>query len=155
MERIQQVKSEWKLLISTAMAALSSYFQRLAAPLMILLGVMLLDYIAGIVKAGFNGEISSREAARGAVRKVGRLCLVAVGTVVDYILSTGLEAVDVALPFQMPVALLVCFWLMIGECISIVENLDAAGVPIPVWLMKLLKVSKEKFEQEEGKHESH
>ena len=148
------MKSEWKLLISTAMAALSSYFQQIAAPLVILLGVMLLDYIAGIIKAGFNGEISSREAARGAVRKVGRLCLVTVGMVVDYILSTGLEAIDVLLPFQMPVALLVCFWLILSECISIIENLDAAGVPIPAWLMQLLKVSKEKLEQEDEEHES-
>lgn len=157
MERVeQQVRNEWKLLLSAAMAALSSYMQQIALPLLILLGVMILDYVAGITKAWINGELSSRKSVEGAARKLGRLGLVAVGMAVDFIASTGLEAIEIQIPVQMPVALLVCFWIILGECISIVENLDAAGVPIPAFLRNALQEGKHSIDnlKEDDEHES-
>lgn len=139
------MRNEWKLLISAALAALSSYMQRLAVPFLFLFLVMLVDYGTGMAKAWIRGEISSRMGVQGVIRKVGRLCLVCVGAVIDYIIRSGIAATAVELPFEpeMPFGLIVCFWLIICECISILENLDAAGVDIPEFLRKALQ---------EGKH---
>ena len=129
----------WKVLMSMWMAALTAYAQKVAMPIIVLIAVMALDWVSGTAAAWVNGELSSRAGIIGAVRKVGRLCLVAVGMVLDYIISAGVAAAGAELPFDMAVGLLVTFWLIINECISILENAGKAGVPIPEFLRKALK----------------
>ena len=145
------MRTEWKLLLSTAMAALSAYLQQIAVPFAVLLAVMIVDYVTGVVKAWQKGELSSKVGVQGVIRKVGRMCLVGVGAVTDYIIKSGIAAAKVELPFEleMPFGLIVCFWLIICECISIIENLDAAGVPIPPFLQNALKSGKHSIDNED------
>ena len=42
--------------------------------------------------------------------------------------------------------LLVTFWLVLNECISILENLSAIGVPLPPFLMKIVDKLKQTTE---------
>lgn len=144
------MKNEWKLLLSAALTALSSYLQQIAIPFIVLVAVMLVDFFSGMAKAWVKGEISSRVGVQGVIRKVGRLCLVCVGATIDYIIKSGLTAARVEMPFdmQMPFGLIVCFWLIVCECISIVENLGDAGVDIPPFLRKALEKGKNSIDMD-------
>ena len=136
-------------MLAAALTALSTYMEALYVPVLVMMGAMLMDYITGIAKAAYEGELSSRIATQGVIRKVGKLCLVATAMIVDYIIRAGLVEAGVELPFDMAAALMTCFWILINECISILENLDESGVPIPSFLSKALKVGKEKYDEEE------
>ena len=45
---------------------------------------------------------------------------------------------------------MVIVWLILNECISILENIDKIGVPVPDFLMSLVKRLKSNTEQKGG-----
>lgn len=130
-------------------AAFISYLGALAAPLLVLLVMMLTDYATGLIKAYVTAQISSRTGFRGILKKVCYMALVAVGAAVDYLLSGALSGVGITLQVPMFCALLVAVWLIINELISILENLSAIGVPGFPWLTKLLLRLKSSVENTE------
>lgn len=135
-----------KAIIAAAAAMLWAYFGQLIVPVVVLIFVMLCDYVTGVAAAWVRGELSSRAGIVGVVKKVGYLFLVAVGCVIDYLLSLAggsLGLADDAVKFA---ALLVIFWLIVNELISILENTRKIGVPVPPWLGGLLNRLKQQTE---------
>lgn len=126
-----------KLVLAAAMAALMTYFAQLIVPVMILCLVMLIDYITGVHAAYVKGELSSRTGILGILKKLSYLAMVAVACVIDYIVATAGAQVGVVVSVQF-VALLVIFWLICNELISILENVDEIGGPVPPFVVKLL-----------------
>ena len=64
-------------------------------PLCVLAAVMIIDYATGIAAAWSCKLLSSRVGVKGIVKKVAYLALVAVGMVVDYLISSALVHVGV------------------------------------------------------------
>ena len=143
------MENAWKELLVGTLTAMAAYLRAVTVPVVVLCAVMMLDWITGMTAAWINGELDSRVGFFGAIRKLGRLCLVAVGMAADYIIASGVSTAGAELPIDMAVALLVCFWLIINECISVLENCDKAGVPIPEFLKKALKRAHRETEMEE------
>lgn len=143
------MENAWKALVVGTLTAMAAYLRAVTVPVVVLCAVMMLDWITGMTAAWINGELDSRVGFFGAIRKLGRLCLVAVGMAADYIIASGVSTAGAELPIDMAVALLVCFWLIINECISVLENCDKAGVPIPEFLKKALKRAHRETEMEE------
>lgn len=143
------MENAWKALLVGTLTAMAAYLRAVTVPVVVLCAVMMLDWITGMTAAWINGELDSRVGFFGAIRKLGRLCLVAVGMAADYIIASGVSTAGAELPIDMAVALLVCFWLIINECISVLENCDKAGVPIPEFLKKALKRAHRETEMEE------
>lgn len=143
------MENAWKALLVGTLTAMAAYLRAVTVPVVVLCAVMMLDWITGMTAAWINGELDSRVGFFGAIRKLGRLCLVAVGMAADYIIASGVSTAGAELPIDMAVALLVCFWLIINECISVLENCDKAGVPIPEFLKKALKRANRETEMEE------
>lgn len=143
------MENTWKALLVGTLTAMAAYLRAVTVPVVVLCAVMMLDWITGMTAAWINGELDSRVGFFGAIRKLGRLCLVAVGMAADYIIASGVSTAGAELPIDMAVALLVCFWLIINECISVLENCDKAGVPIPEFLKKALKRAHRETEMEE------
>ena len=56
-------------------------------PLQILLVAMVLDYISGILKAFYLGEVSSRVGCKGIIKKVGILFTIVVANLTDLVLN--------------------------------------------------------------------
>lgn len=144
-----------KALVAAVCAAVSAYFHELLAPMLVLVAVMLLDYFSGLARAWEAKELSSQIGVRGIVKKLLYLVAVAVAVVVDWVIQTaaakaGIDAVGVHF-----VGLLVAIWLILNECISILENISALGVPIPEFLQKIIQRLKQttETEGEEGSHE--
>lgn len=143
------MENTWKALLVGTLTAMAAYLRAVTVPVVVLCSVMMLDWVTGMTAAWINGELDSRVGFFGAIRKLGRLCLVAVGMAADYIIASGVSTAGAELPIDMAVALLVCFWLIINECISVLENCDKAGVPIPEFLKKALKRAHRETEMED------
>ncbi len=119
--------------------ALTAWLGTLAIPVYILLGCNLIDYITGIMAARARGEkVSSEIGFLGIAKKVCQWLLVIVGWMLDVVIKSCVEQ---AIPgFQVPImiALFVSFWLIANEMLSILENIDEIGVPIPGFLKKVI-----------------
>lgn len=126
-------------IIALIVAGVSAYFQIIAIPLLVLMVVMVTDYITGMASAYIRKEFSSKVGIIGAVKKVSYIALVCVGICADYLIHTALTQLGVHLNIQLLFGLLVTIWLIINELISILENLSKIGVPMPSFLMKLVK----------------
>lgn len=127
-----------KMLMAAILAAVFAYMQQLAASLLVLLGVMVLDYISGISSAWVNHQLSSRIGLIGIVKKVSYLLIVFVGMALDYLIFLLGQKFGVQINDSYFVGLLVIIWLIINECISILENADEMGLPVPGFIKKLL-----------------
>lgn len=91
------------------------------------------DIVTGWIQASVNGTWDSTKMRKGLYRKAGELGVV----VIAYV--TGMA---ITLPINL--AALISFYVVIMEAISVLENLDQAGIPIPHWITeKLGKVAKE------------
>ena len=146
-----------KAWVITAFAVVSSLLGTLAIPVYILLGCNIIDYITGIAAAKNRGkEVSSYYGMMGIVKKVFMYLLVIIGVFVDIMLqyiSTNLN-----LPIMLPyvVGCFVAVWLVLNEIISILENLNDIGIPMPPFLMPLVKRLKKQVEESaEDKEEQH
>ncbi|MBQ7737288.1 MAG: phage holin family protein [Oscillospiraceae bacterium] len=147
------MENGWKILIAAALAALGAYLRQLAVPLAVLLTVMVLDYISGMIAAIRTGTLDSRIGLMGILKKVSYLLIVAVGMVLDYLIQMLGGEFGVQLEGTYIVGLLVIFWLIINECISILENVDEAGGPVPPFVAAMLKRLKRHTEDIAGETE--
>lgn len=136
--------------IAAALAALTYYLGIIAIPLVVLIFVMLLDYITGMLAAWYNAELESRKGAKGIVKKVGYMALVAVAMGIDWLIYCGLQQLGINLGYSVFFAVLVAIWLIINEMLSVLENLNRIGVPIPKFLVKIINRLKVTVEKESG-----
>ncbi len=140
------------ILFAGAVGALAAYFNVLAVPLVVLVAVMLIDYVTGMTAASYTKQLNSRVGVIGIVKKVCYLALVAVGMVVDYLITSALVSIGISLQINYCFGMIITVWLIINELISILENLGEMGVPLPSFLTSMIKTLKGKVEEQGGRH---
>ncbi len=148
------MENGWKILVTAVLAALGAYLQQLAAPLAVLIVVMVLDYISGMIAAIRTHTLDSTVGILGILKKVSYLLIVAVGMVLDYLIRMLGGEFGMSLEGTYFVGLLVIIWLIINECISILENTDEAGGPVPPFIRTMLKRLKRHAEETAGETDS-
>ena len=94
-----------------------------------LLGLILIDYLTGLVLAAVKRQVSSQIGFVGIMKKMLILVMVALGHLLDVNLLGGGAALRTA----------VIFFYAANEGISITENLAALGFPMPQQLKRVLK----------------
>ena len=47
--------------------------------------------------------------------------------------------VGIAVPMDINIAVFFSAYIVLMELVSVIENLDLAGIPMPVWIIKRLK----------------
>ena len=139
-----------KLTIIAALGVITAYFNALMIPIVVLVFVMVTDYISGMISAKKSGGLSSRLGIMGIAKKVGYLALVAVGMVVDYLISSALVHVGIEIQINYCFALIITIWLIVNELISILENLGELDVPIPDFLRKSIHKIKDSVDSKTG-----
>lgn len=123
-------------------------FSNAAWVFIIPIALMGIDYATGILNAWLKGEIKSKKMREGLAKKFGELCVLVIGAIFSY----GLAVPVIILNF-------VSIYIMIMESISICENLNKLGVPIPKFIKKALSEANEtiqngtKNEEKEDKDE--
>jgi toxin secretion/phage lysis holin len=143
-----------KTTVAVLGAGLISYLGTLAVPMLVLLGVMLLDYITGMIKAYIRAELNSKFGIKGILKKLCYMAMVAVGAAVDYLLHGALKQAGIDLHIELFCGLLVTVWLIINELISVLENLAAIGVPGFPRLNRLLSRLKSTVNEKEDEHDT-
>lgn len=147
------MEKEIKALVSAALAGLAAYAKVILIPLSLLIITMLIDYISGMSKAYINGEWSSKVGFKGIVKKLGYIGVVIVAAVMDWVIYSGLKGVGISIGMSYYLGLIVTIWLLINECISILENLGSIGVPLPSFLIKGIKKLQKNIEDKGDKND--
>ena len=106
------------------------------------------DIVTGWIQASVNGTWDSTKMRKGLFRKSGELLII----IVAYVIYEA-----IALPVDVPV--FISAYVAIMEILSVLENLDQAGVPVPAWLTRRLKraadaLSEDDPTTDEEKHEA-
>lgn len=107
------------------------------AVMTMLVGVVILDYASGVLRAAIEGRLSSAVGAKGIARKVGFFLLVAAAAVADRAIGAEEPVIRTA----------TALFLTANELLSIVENLAAAGVPVPNVLKNAIELLREKSDR--------
>jgi toxin secretion/phage lysis holin len=90
--------------------------------------LMVLDFLTGMTHAWATGHLKSYKMRDGLNKKVGEICILLVG----YIFTWTINA-----PKYLMIGLTI--YIVIMELISLSENLDKMGVPLPKPLKKALR----------------
>lgn len=106
------------------------------------LALMTADIVTGWIQATINNTWDSTKMRVGLFRKSGELLVI----IVAYVIYAA-----ISLPFDVPA--FVAAYIVIMEIISVCENLDQAGLPIPHWITKKLKKVAKDFSEDEDEED--
>lgn len=98
------------------------------------------DILTGWIQAGVNGVWDSTKMRRGLYRKAGEISVVLLGYIAECAVSVLSQA---------HVATFLSIYIVIMEILSIIENLDQAGVTVPGFLRDRLEKVKDKADKGE------
>lgn len=121
--------------------------------LLILLVLMasIFDIMTGLIQAKINKEISSRPAIKGIWHKLSLFTGLLFGFFLDILESFLIQISDIHLhsnlSFKIPFCLFIGIYILIGEAISICENLYKCGVKIPDFILNSLKISQKQISE--------
>lgn len=102
--------------------------------------LMTVDIFTGLVNAWIKKEVDSSKLRKGLGKKIGEIAALFIGE----ILIIGLNISNLLVNG-------ISIYLMVMELISIFENLEQLGVPIPKFIKQALAVSNEKIVNDEIK----
>lgn len=126
--------------------------------ILVLAAAMAIDYVTGMLASKSEAidhpddpeyGWSSRKGAKGIIKKVGYLCVIAVAMMVDYIILCVAAEIGMAIELKAFFGILVTVWYLLNEALSIIENAGRMGAPVPDWLRQYIAVLKNKIEQGE------
>lgn len=86
------------------------------------------DILTGWIQASINGTWDSTKMRKGLFRKSAEIVIV----ILSYVIQRA-----VALPID--IFIFISIYVCIMEILSVIENIDQAGLPVPVWITKRLK----------------
>lgn len=142
-----------QVVLSAACTMLAYYIGAVAVPVIVLCAVMVIDYATGMISAWKSADLSSKKGIFGIIKKVCYLVLVCVGMGVDWLIYCGMAQIGIKLNYTIFFGVLVTVWLIINELISILENLKNIGVPLPKFLLTIVKKLKTTTEKISGSEE--
>ena len=120
------------------------FFGGLDGLLKLLIALCVIDYLSGTLVAFYKNILSSSTGFKGIMKKCIMLTFVGIAHLIDKLLLGDTAALRTA----------VCLFYIANEGMSIIENGDALGIPIPKALTKHFAGLKDRDEQEtddEGK----
>ena len=100
--------------------------------------MVVLDYLTGIMKGITTKNLSSYIGLKGIFKKICLFILIAVAVQLEK-LTNQPETIHV----------LLCYFLVVNEAISILENVKAMGITVPNFLTKYLERLKGKEDDDE------
>lgn len=97
-------------------------------PLFLPIILMGADVLTGWIQASINGTWDSTKMRKGLFRKSAEIVIIVLAYVVQ---------VAIVLPIN--IFAFISIYICIMEILSVIENLDQAGLPVPSWITKRLK----------------
>jgi toxin secretion/phage lysis holin len=119
---------------ATTLGGISGYlFGGWSTLIQILVIFIVIDYVTGLIAAGYQGKLSSRIGFKGIAKKVMIFALVAVAHLIDRALGDNHLFRDATIYFYLA-----------NELLSILENAGKTGLPIPDQIKNAVQVLKGK-----------
>ena len=118
-------------------------FQNETYVVVIPLILMCLDIMTGLINAWIKGEVDSSKLRKGLGKKLGEITCILIGEI--FVVGFGLTAY---------IAAGVSIYIIVMELISICENLEKLGVPIPKFIKKALMVANTEINEDDKKDDS-
>ena len=118
-------------------------FQNETYVVVIPLILMCLDVMTGLINAWIKGEVDSSKLRKGLGKKLGEIICILIGEI--FVVGFGLTAY---------IAAGVSIYIIVMELISICENLEKLGVPIPKFIKKALMVANTEINEDDKKDDS-
>lgn len=125
----------FKIAIASGGSVAAYLFGGWSTLLQILVVFIAIDYLTGLMVAGYQGKLSSKVGFRGIGKKIMILALVAVAHAIDTVLGDNSFIRDA-----------VIFFYLANELLSIIENAGKTGLPIPSVLKKAVETLNDKGE---------
>ena len=110
--------------------------------LFIPLGLMAIDVLTGIIKAWVHNDFQSAIMRAGLAKKAGEIMILVVGELVSY----GLILPDVIMNG-------ISFYIIFMEIMSILENADELGIPVPKFVRDVINNVDDKLQHGDQKEE--
>ena len=129
MEEILQVASQF-------------HFRNELWVLFIPLGLMAVDVFTGIIKAWAHNDFQSAIMRAGLAKKAGEIMILVVGELISY----GLMLPDTIMNC-------VSFYIIFMEIMSILENADELGIPVPKFVSDVINNVDDKLQHGDKKEE--
>ena len=144
--------SKW--LISIICGTVATFFQQYGLFILFVSLAITFDYcITGLIKAKTIGEgLTSQKGWKGFWKKISLLVGLFFGIFLDYAIPLLFARAGLTLGVDLPFALIICCYIVLNESISVCENLYLINPNImPKWIIKLLKGSKSRLDEEKNK----
>ena len=111
----------------------------------ILLALAVVDYLSGTCSAWYQNKLSSSTGFKGIVKKCIMFTFIGIANLIDKVMPGNSEAVK----------LVVCLFYIGNEGMSIIENADKIGIPIPEFLRKRFITMKKENDEHTKYEENH
>ena len=128
----------FNVVVTTTIAGLVAYCSHILVPIFVLGVIMVADYFTGVVKGYTTATLNSKKGILGFIKKLCYFLLVLVGCMCDYLITVIATDLHIEIGNIYFVGLILTIWLIINECLSILENLAIIGVPIPKFLISIV-----------------
>jgi len=122
------MENAFKIIVGVGGGLASFLFGGWSALLQTLVLFIALDYVIGVLVAGYHGELNSKVRFKGIAKKVLILLLVAFAHQIDLLLGDGSLVRDS-----------VIFFYLANELLSILESVGKTNLPIPDVLKKAVE----------------
>lgn len=143
-----------KLGICGIVAFLGELFDYQIKLVLLMFGMMVIDFVTGTVAGAKTVGLSSKIAREGALSKLAYFAVVGAAALCDATLTILADNIGAAFSWPIVCTPLACGWYIITDAISILENATNMGAPVPGWMKKLLKITKDKFDDVATEEES-
>lgn len=143
---------DWiKFACAAVLGAAATFFHQYGLIISAVIIAIIIDCVTGLIKSKTIEEgWDSKKATKGFWKKIALLVALAFGMLLDFFIPSVLLTIGVAIPFDLPFALVIGCYIVLNECISISENLYTINPDImPNWIVKLLKIAKKDIENKD------
>ena len=112
-------ENSFKYMITGIASVLTWLFGEIDLPLRILATLMVIDFVTGILKGFYFKELSSAYGYKGIIKKTSILIMISVAVMLDMVVGSPITRIPV------------CYFFIVLEIVSILENAGSMGIAIP------------------------
>lgn len=147
-EHIAKIKASVVGIVAVVNGLVVGKFGVLAPLLYFVVLMMVMDLVTRIYSAGVNpqDQIESKKAWLGLYRKFGLCLLIVFCLVLDAGVYQIAATMGIHVVTKVVFTSLILAWIFVREAISIIENLEHAGIELPTFIAKAMKLGEVKVE---------